>query len=140
MVINTDQIQNYIPTREPFVMIDKLVSFEKSVFVSHFTITKDNLFLDNHGVLREYALVENIAQTASVGIILRNQNGGLTYSDGYIGGIKNLFVFSLPKIDDTIKTKVQVLTQLGSLHLVKGECFVDNKSIFECELKLAGKK
>ena len=75
MKVNKENIKNYIPQREPFIMIDSLVDASEFGFKSEFIIASTNLFLEN-GVLSESSLVENVAQTCAAGF-------------GYINSLKN---------------------------------------------------
>jgi predicted hotdog family 3-hydroxylacyl-ACP dehydratase len=63
MKISKTEIENYIPQRKPFIMIDNLVNAVPEKFETDFLVLPENIFVEN-GVLREFALIENIAQTS----------------------------------------------------------------------------
>ena len=108
-------------------------------FESDFTILADNIFLEE-GILREFALIENIAQTSAVGLSVINshQMGGPV--DGFIGGISKLKVYGLPRINHTIQTIVRPKASLGDMHLLTAENFVNGVKLIECEVKLVASK
>ncbi len=137
MIISKAAIELYIPQRTPFIMIDNLVEAAPEKFVSDFRVLPDNIFVEN-GVLREFALVENIAQTSSAGLAIIKMFPGKKNIDGFIGGITKLKLYDLPRVNDTIQTIVRLIAQFENMFLVKGENFVNGRKLLECELKLVG--
>lgn len=137
MIIIKEKIEEYIPQRAPFIMIDNLIEASAKLFKSDFKIEPGNIFLDN-GYLREFALIENIAQTASAGLVVTQYNIGLGKPGGYLGGISKLKLYELPKVNDTIYTIVNLIAKLENLFLIKGINYLHGKILMECEMKLAG--
>jgi 3-hydroxyacyl-[acyl-carrier-protein] dehydratase len=137
MRVSKDQIESYIPQRAPFVMIDNLVEATKEKFVTDFFILPDNIFVEA-GVLREFGLIENIAQSCAAGLAVLNNSTRDAPVDGFIGGISKLIVYSLPGISDTVRTYITPIAQLGEMYLLKAETLVNEKKLLECEIKLAG--
>lgn len=137
MRISKAAIELYIPQRTPFIMIDNLVEAAPDKFESDFRVLPDNIFVEN-GVLREFALIENIAQTSSAGLAIIKMYPGKKNIDGFIGGISKLKLYDLPRVNDTIQTIVLLLAQLENMFLLKGQNFVNGRKMLECELKLVG--
>ncbi len=137
MIISKENIESCIPQRTPFIMIDNLLEVSADTFKSDFHILPDNIFLEK-GVLREFALIENIAQCSSAGLSIIKMSSRKKNADGFIGGISKLKLYDLPKINDTIYTIVNLIAQLENMFLLKGENFLNGKKLLECELKLAG--
>jgi len=137
MIITKEQIEKFIPQRPPFIMIDNLIQASVENFESDFTIEPENIFLEN-GYLREFALIENIAQTSSAGLAFTQQYSRTNKPDGYLGAISKLKLYELPKLKDTITTRVSLIAQLENMFLVKGINYLDRKMLMECEMKLAG--
>ncbi len=137
MIINKEKIEAYIPQRAPFIMIDNLIEASAKLFKSDFKIEPENIFLDN-GYLREFALIENIAQTASAGLAVTQNNTGAGKPGGFLGGISKLKLYELPKVNDTIYTVVNLIAQLENLFLIKGINYLHGKMLMKCEMKLAG--
>ena len=137
MIISKATIELYIPQRTPFIMIDNLITASSEKFESDFRVLPDNIFVEN-GVLREFALVENIAQTSSAGLAIIKIIPGKKNIDGFIGGITKLKLYDLPMVNDTIQTIVLLIAQFENMFLVKGENFVNGRKLLECELKLVG--
>ena len=138
MKIDKEHIVSYIPQRAPFIMIDNLIDAADGAFMTDFHVLPDNIFLEGD-TLREFALIENIAQSSAAGISFMKSTSQSGSSDGFIGGISKLIVHALPKVNDTIRTVVTQLLQFENMYLLKGECYVDGRKMLECEIKLAGK-
>ncbi len=136
MKISKENIKLFIPQREPFIMIDNLIEVSEDRFVTDFKVSFDNIFLER-AVLREFALLENIAQSSAAGLGFLNKDL-LGLPDGFIGGISNLVLYDLPRVNDCLHTVVTKLTQLGNMYLLKGESYVADKKLVECKLKLVG--
>jgi 3-hydroxyacyl-[acyl-carrier-protein] dehydratase len=137
MKISKENIQYYIPQRAPFIMIDNLVEASEEKFETDFLVTTDNIFLEE-GILREFALIENIAQSSAAGLGYINSSSKSGKVEGFIGAISKLTVYGLPKIHDTIQTIVTPLYKFENIYLLKGENYVGGKKLLECELKLVG--
>ena len=139
MRISKAKIESYIPQRAPFIMIDNLVEATPEKFITDFRILPDNIFVENE-VLREFALIENIAQSCSAGLAIVKRSAGNKTADGFIGGISKLKLYDLPGVNETILTVVILLAQIENMFLLKGENFLNDKKLLECEIKLIGVK
>jgi predicted hotdog family 3-hydroxylacyl-ACP dehydratase len=137
MKIAKTDIGSFIPQRPPFIMIDNLVHARADYFESDFFISPDNIFVEN-GRLREFGLIENIAQSCSAGIAFTNAHLQKKNIEGFIGAISKLKLFALPGENETIQTRIQLIAQLDNLYMLKGETFLNETKLLECELKLAG--
>jgi predicted hotdog family 3-hydroxylacyl-ACP dehydratase len=125
----------YIPQRPPFVMIGEMLSTNEKLTRTSFTIKDDNILVKD-GRLTEAGLVENMAQTAGAGTGYRIQQSGRPTPVGYIAALKNVNIFSLPKVNETITTEITFQQTLLSFHFVKGSVFVGDKEIANCEFKI----
>jgi predicted hotdog family 3-hydroxylacyl-ACP dehydratase len=135
MIVSKDAITQYIPHRQPFVMIDSLAHVTQERFESGFFIENDNLLAEN-GQFQATGLIENIAQTCAASFgFLDHQTGGKA-KIGFIGAISRLEVFELPAVHTTITTIVTPLHQLGNIYLVKGESFLEGRILLGCEMKI----
>jgi predicted hotdog family 3-hydroxylacyl-ACP dehydratase len=139
MKITKDQIQSYIPQRAPFVMIDNLIDASADRFETDFLILPDNIFVEN-GILREFGLIENIAQTSAVGLFQTQQAEIHEPVDGFIAGISKLSVYALPQINDTIHTFVMPRVRMGNMFLLRAENYVHDLKLLDCEIKLVAIK
>ena len=117
------------------VMVDELVFSDETSTRCRFTIRADNIFTKT-GVLCEPGLVENIAQTAAAGVGYLAQQEKQAAPIGYIGAIKDLEIFMLPKVGDSIETEVQVVNRVFNVTLVNGTIYCNNELAVKCEMKI----
>ena len=57
-------IQTILPQRPPMVMVDRLVCADEKSAETVLDIRQDNIFVED-GVLKSYAMIENMAQTCA---------------------------------------------------------------------------
>ena len=124
-----------IPQRPPFVMVEALETCDDKGASSTFTVKHDNIFVES-GVLKEPALVENIAQTcaARIGYICLQENKPVPV--GFIGAVQNLRINSLPSVDDVLQTTVTIKNQVFNATIVDGEITCNGESIATCEMRI----
>jgi 3-hydroxyacyl-[acyl-carrier-protein] dehydratase len=136
MLINKENITSIIPQRDPFVMIDSLLSADEAGFKTEFQIEPDNLFLENQ-VLSESALIENIAQTCAAGFgYLNSLVEGGEPKLGFIGAVTQVQVEDAAKENDLIETSVRVLSTFDTIHLVEGTAKSHGKVLLTCQMKI----
>ena len=128
---------DYIPQRPPFIMIDNLVEATGDYFKTDFKVLPDNIFVGN-GKLREFAMIENIAQSSSVGLTIAKKYPSGKKPGGYLGAVSKLKLYELPAVSDRIHTIVKLIAQLGNMFLLNGETWFNDKKLMECEMKLVG--
>ena len=135
MLLTKEETAKIIPQKVPFVMIDSLVAVDDKTFTSNFIAQENNLF-SKDGKLYEPALIENIAQTVAAGFSFVDRQKGGEPKVGFIGGISKLKIHHLPNVGDEITTKVSLQHQFENIYLIKGENFVGNTPLVECEMKI----
>jgi len=135
MIIPKEEIQHYIPQRYPFIMIDNVLEASEETFKTDFTVLSSNIFIENDE-LREFGLIENIAQSCAAGLALTRTPSSSKKADGYIGGISRLNLYELPRVHSTLYTMVHLIAGLETMFMLKGEIFTSGIKLLECELKL----
>lgn len=112
------EIQDLIPQKHPFVMVDSLFYFSKTEIETGLLISSDNLFVEN-SIFTEPGLIEHMAQSVALHtgceFYLKNE----TAPTGYIGSIKNIIINSLPEVSNEIKTKVSIIQEFMGVTLVE---------------------
>lgn len=114
-------IENILPQRRPFIMVDCLTEYSESGAATELYITDDNILVDN-GVLSYSGLIENMAQTCAAMIgyysryIMRED-----VRIGVIGAVRNVRIYSLPKVGQTICTDIEVVTEVFNVKMVKAK-------------------
>lgn len=138
-------IQNYLPHRAPMLMVDLILNLDANFVETIFLIKEDNIFVNN-GVFIEAGLIENTAQTCSsiVGKKYFFDEDGTENENinviGFISALKNLKIHSLPKVNDTIITKANLVSKFVgddyTLCTMSCESLLDDKILLECEINL----
>ena len=118
MDISNLDISNFLPHREPMLMVTSVIEIDDDSVSTQFQITENCIFLKN-GKLSETGLIENAAQAAS-GVVgqsffekddLEGKGNKLV---GYISAIKKVEIFQLPKVGETIVTKAKLLSRFDT--------------------------
>lgn len=135
MIVNKDNITNFLPHRPPFLMVDNLILASAEAFESDFFIEEDNILVRS-GYFEESGLIENIAQTCAAGFGFQDHENGGETKIGFIGAVSKLEVFDLPQVHSKINTFVTPMHQLGNIFLVKGENYCNGRKLLECEIKI----
>lgn len=139
-----DRITEYIPQREPFVMIDGFVC-GNSGFRSEFLIREGNVFLDG-GRFSVQGVMEHQAQSAAALIGLKNRQSGEKVRIGVIGSVNGFSISHEPEQGQTLFSEVGIVASLDDLIMVsvKTFCSKGNDADFrsagplaECRMKLS---
>ena len=129
-------LNELIPQRPPFVMIDRLVSSDAVFSVTELEVRPDNLFVDN-GRMTAAGLVENIAQTCAARIGYINLNSGEAVKIGVIGSISNLNIARTPKVGEHLVTTIKLLEEVFQVTLVEAIVKSDDEVLAQCNMKIA---
>ncbi len=129
-------IEELIPQRPPFVMIDRLVSSDEVYSITELTVREDNLFVED-GRLSASGLIENIAQTCAARIGYINLNHGQTVKIGVIGSISNLNIERTPKVGEKLITTIKLLEEVFQMTLVEAVIASNNEEIVHANMKIA---
>lgn len=124
-----------IPQKPPFVMVDELLFSDDNITRTKFIVPADNVFVID-GEFSEAGLMENMAQTAAAGAgnMARIENRSVT--TGYIGQVKNLEVFELPKVGDELLTEIKIEVQVFDASIVSGNVWKGDTLVARCEMKI----
>lgn len=127
-------IKHLIPQKAPFEMVDSLLDYSKTHITSSFTIKDDNLFIEKD-VFTEPGLVENMAQTVALHTGFAYFLEGKQAPTGYIGSIKTIEIFELPKCGDTIVSTATILHEFMGVTMVDVLVKNGNKEIAKGQMK-----
>lgn len=142
MIMDVMEIQEIIPHRYPFLLVDRItdivknetligyknVSISENVFQGHFP---------GHPIYPGVMILEGMAQA---GGILAFQSMDMTKEEAaqkvvYFMSIDKAKFRAPVKPGDKLEYRISVIKQKGSIWMLKGEAFVDNKMVSEAELK-----
>lgn len=135
MTLPADSILTLIPQRPPFVMVDRLLYCDETTARTGLTVRADNLFVED-GVLTAPGLTENIAQTAAARSGFSASQQQMPAPVGFIGGIRNLRIYALPKIGDELVTEISIVNQIFEVMMITGRILCKDELLAECEMKI----
>jgi len=134
LLLEKNAVENLLPQKFPFVMVDKMYSFTETSLVSGLQIQSDNIFFDNNTFL-EAGLIEHMAQSIALhtgyDFFLRKE----TAPTGYIGSIKEIEIKRLPEINDTIQSTVTILQEFAGITLVNIVTTLNDEEIATGQMK-----
>lgn len=131
-------IRILLPQQPPMVMIDRLLAADEQSAETSLLIREDNIFVTD-GKLNAYALIEVMAQTcaAQLGYVDKCLKGEQGVRVGYIGSIKKMHIDDVPKVGETLTTRMEVQEDFMNMKLVAVESFVNDRQIATAELTIA---
>jgi len=134
LLLEKNAVENLLPQKFPFVMVDKMYSFTETSLISGLDIQKDNIFIDNNTFL-EAGLIEHMAQSVALHtgyqFFLKNENA----PTGYIGSIKEIEIKKLPQISNNIQSTVTILQEFAGITLVNIVTTLNNEEIAKGQMK-----
>jgi predicted hotdog family 3-hydroxylacyl-ACP dehydratase len=136
-------IRNYLPHREPMLMVDLILTIDAQSVETIFLIKEDNIFVDRNTFI-EAGLIENVAQTCSSIVAQKyfaSPNGEENVSViGFISTLKNLKIYELPKVNTSIITRATLVSKFAgddyTLCTMSCESFHEETQLLECEINL----
>lgn len=129
-------LNELIPQRPPFVMIDRLMSSDAVYSVTELEVRSDNIFVENER-LTASGLIENIAQTCAARIGYINLSSGQPVKIGVIGSISNLNVARTPRVGEKLTTTIQLLEEVFNVTMVLASIKVGEEEIVSANMKIA---
>ncbi len=129
-------LNELIPQRPPFVMIDRLLSSDAVYSVTELEVRNDNIFVEDER-LTASGLIENIAQTCAARIGYINLNNGGTVKIGVIGSISKLNVTRTPKVGERLTTTIQLLEEVFNVTMVLASIKIGEEEIVSANMKIA---
>ncbi|MBF4506351.1 hypothetical protein IRZ83_06675 [Flavobacterium sp. JLP] len=134
ILLEKEAVENLLPQKFPFVMVDRLFSYSETSLVAGLKIKNDNIFLEENTFL-EAGLIEHMAQSVALHtgyqFFLKNE----VAPTGYIGSIKEIEIKKLPKTNDTIQSTITILQEFAGITLVNIATFLNNEEIANGQMK-----
>lgn len=139
MELNSNQIQEILPHRYPFLLVDKIVECEPgkkargkkcvSANEMHFL----GHFPEKH-VMPGVLIIEALAQTGAVALLMEEKNKGKI---ALFGGIKAAKFKRQVIPGDVLDLQCEIIASKGPIGIGKAEAFVDGQLAVSAELTFA---
>jgi len=139
MILNSNEIQQIIPHRYPFLLIDRvidLVSGVSAVAIKNLSVSDpvfEGHFPGEH-VMPGVLIVEAMAQTGAVTILSMDEFKGKT---AYFAGIDKCKFKRKVIPGDVLKLEVKVINHIGNLGVAEAMATVDDEIACKAILKFA---
>ncbi len=131
---NNVLVNDLIPQKAPFVMVDELLKYSETRVTSSLTVTESNIFTKNN-IFTEPGLIEHMAQTVALHTGYKYYLQNKPSPTGYIGSIKSIEILNLPQLKDTLITTASILHEIMGVTLVAIDVTLNGKSIAKGEMK-----
>ena len=129
-----EKLLEFIPQRNPIVMMDELVFWDDKKTTSAFTLDQNNILIDGD-YFSEAGVIENFAQTKALRIGYQYYLLKQPASVRYIGSFKRLKIEKLPEVGQRIETTIEVIHEMFGVTMASGEMILDGIQIAQIEMK-----
>ena len=139
MELNSNQIQEIIPHRYPFLLVDRITDFEPGTFAKGIKCVSANEmhfcghFPQQH-VMPGVLIIEALAQVGAVAILSEEENKGKV---AFFGGIKNARFKKQVIPGDVLELECELTTRKGPIGYGNAVAKVDGKVAVTAELTFA---
>lgn len=139
MELNSNQIQEIIPHRYPFLLVDKITDFEPGQWAKGIKcVTANEMhFLGHfpqHHVMPGVLIIEALAQVGAVAILSLEENKGKI---ALFGGIKEARFKGQVKPGDVLEMETEIIRRKGPVGVGSAVAKVDGKVVAKAELTFA---
>jgi len=135
-MMDVKEIQEIIPHRYPFCLIDKVVDIEEGKRITAIkNVTMNEYFFQGHfpqePVMPGVLIIEAMAQAGAVLILSKEENKGKI---AYFGGINNAKFRGKVVPGDQLRLEVEMVKLKKIAGIGKGIAYVDGKKVAEAEM------
>lgn len=139
MELNSNQIEEILPHRYPFLMIDRITECEPGKYAKGIKCISANEMqfmghFPNQHVMPGVLLIEALAQTGAVAILTQEENKGKI---AFFGGIKNARFKKQVVPGDRVELSCELVTMKDPLGIGRAVAVVDGKVAVTAELSFA---
>ena len=135
MIADNINLDNIIPQRAPFAMIDGLLEHSSKGATSSLQVLSSNILVENDK-LSAAGMLENMAQTAAAHLGYEAFIRGLDAPIGFIAAVKNFNIINQPAVGDQVKTKIEYTNTILNIHIVNAVSYLNDEKSAEAELRI----
>ena len=135
-MLNIKEIQEILPHRYPFLLVDKIESLEPGVkAVGYKNVTMNEYFFQGHfpqePVMPGVLIIEALAQVGAIAMLSLDEFKGKI---GYFTGIDKAKFRKKVIPGDVLRLEVEMIKRRGPIGIGKAIAYVDGKKAAEAEL------
>ncbi|MCR4717393.1 MAG: 3-hydroxyacyl-ACP dehydratase FabZ [Lachnospiraceae bacterium] len=139
MELNSNQIQEILPHRYPFLLVDRITELEPGVkAVGRKCVTANEMQFMGHfpeyHVMPGVLIIEALAQTGAVAILSLEENKGKI---ALFGGIKHARFKRQVIPGDVLELHCEIIKQRGPVGVGQADAYVDGKLAVTAEITFA---
>jgi len=138
-MLNRKEIEEIIPQRDPFLMIDEVEEYipgESAIAYKY--VKEDEWYFKGHfpgnPIMPGVLITESLAQTGAVAILGMKENKG---KNALFGGIDKMKFKKMVVPGDTLKLEVKIIKRKGPIGVGEAIATVDGKVAAKGELTFA---
>jgi len=138
-MLNIKEIQEIIPHRYPFLLIDKIEELEPGIkAVGYKNVTMNEYFFQGHfptePIMPGVLIIEALAQVGAVAVLSLEENKGKI---AYFAGINNAKFRQKVVPGDVLRLEIEIIKRKGPIGIGKAIATVNGKKAAEAELTFA---
>lgn len=139
MKLNSNEIQEIIPHRYPFLLVDRIVDGQPGQWAEGVKcVSAGEMFFMGHfpqkHVMPGVLIIEALAQTGAVALLMEEENKGKI---ALFGGIKKARFRRQVVPGDVLTLRCEIVTRKGPVGIGKATATVDGELAVEAELTFA---
>lgn len=139
MQLNSNEIQQILPHRYPFLLVDKIVDMEPGKSAKGIKcVTANEMQFMGHfpqlHVMPGVLIIEALAQTGAVALLCEEENKGKI---AFFGGIKNARFRKQVVPGDVLELSCEIISRRGPVGIGQATATVDGKVAVTAELTFA---
>ncbi len=136
MIMDVKQIQEILPHRYPFLLVDRVLEMEEGKrIVASKAVTMNEYFFQGHfpqePVMPGVLIMEALAQTGAIAVLSMEQNRGKI---AYFGGMNKVKFRNKVVPGDVLTLEMEIIKLKSRAGIGKGTAYVDGKKVAEGEL------
>ena len=136
MIMDVKQIQEILPHRYPFLLVDRVLEMEEGKrIVASKAVTMNEYFFQGHfpqePVMPGVLIMEALAQTGAIAVLSMEENRGKI---AYFGGMNKVKFRNKVVPGDVLTLEMEIIKLKSRAGIGKGTAYVDGKKVAEGEL------
>ncbi len=136
VLMNKEKIEQIIPHRDPFLLIDEVIEMEPGVRIkARKHIKNDEFWFKGHfpekPVVPGVLLLEMLAQAGAVAVLCKDENKGKI---GFLGGVDKAKFRRMVEPGDTVDLEVEIIKIKGPVGIGKALASVNGEKAVSAEI------